>query len=159
MRTELDRSKQNRSKMGVWGGVGAHHVAARERGPPADHVLVGAADVGGDDLQDGAVLALALLALRDHLALNMLCQYIQLWMYVIPAADLHRWRHRGVQRVELELGERDRLDLHFVRALQPPMRLSAGPHRRLSPPPASQGGWVYLVCKERSWGTGDVGAP
>ena len=26
------------------------------------------------------------------LALNMFCQYIQLWMYVTPAADLYRWR-------------------------------------------------------------------
>ena len=24
-----------------------------------------------------------------HLALNMFCQYIYLWMYVIPAADLY----------------------------------------------------------------------
>ena len=26
------------------------------------------------------------------LALNMFCQYIYLWMYVIPAADSYRWR-------------------------------------------------------------------
>ena len=25
------------------------------------------------------------------LALNMICQYIYLWMYATPAADLHRW--------------------------------------------------------------------
>ena len=31
--------------------------------------------------------------LRRHLALNMFCQYIYLWMYGIPAADLYRWRH------------------------------------------------------------------
>ena len=28
---------------------------------------------------------------RD-LALNMFCQYMYMWMYVIPAADLHRYR-------------------------------------------------------------------
>ena len=26
------------------------------------------------------------------LALNMFCQYIKLWMYVVPAADLYLWR-------------------------------------------------------------------
>jgi hypothetical protein len=65
------------------------HVAARERSAPADHVLVGAADVGRDDLEDRAVVALALLAL---------------------ALD------RGAHRVELELRVRDALDLDVVRA-------------------------------------------
>ena len=27
----------------------------------------------------------------QYLALNIFCQWIQLWMYVIPAADLYRW--------------------------------------------------------------------
>ena len=26
----------------------------------------------------------------QHLALNRFCQYINMWLYVIPAADLHR---------------------------------------------------------------------
>ena len=35
--------------------------------------------------------------------LNMFCQYINLWMYVIPAADLHRWRPSHLRvRVERE---------------------------------------------------------
>ena len=31
---------------------------------------------------------------RVLLALNMFCQYIYLWMYVTPAADLYDWRVR-----------------------------------------------------------------
>ena len=37
-------------------------MASGQRGSAAHHVLVAAADVGGDDLQDGAVVALALLS-------------------------------------------------------------------------------------------------
>ena len=39
--------------------------------------------------------------------LNMVCQYIHLWMYVIPAADLYRWRRppagRPRQRLPAQL--------------------------------------------------------
>jgi hypothetical protein len=41
------------------GDLVAEHQALRGGGAAADHVLVGAADVGGDDLQDGAVRDLA----------------------------------------------------------------------------------------------------
>ena len=45
-----------------------------------------------DSLADGYVLPdcqndLPVRA-QMHLALNMFCQYIHLWMYVVPAADL-----------------------------------------------------------------------
>src|SRR5215216_710030 len=47
------------------GDLMAEGLAFRGGGPPADHVLVGAADVGGDDLQDGAVLQLAVVLLGE----------------------------------------------------------------------------------------------
>jgi hypothetical protein len=40
------------------GHLVAEHQPRRNRGPAAHHVLVAAADVGGDDLQDDAVRAL-----------------------------------------------------------------------------------------------------
>ena len=66
-----------------------NHVPARKRSAAADHVLVGATDVGGHNLEDRAVLALALLPLADD---------------------------RAGGAVELELGERDALDLDVIAA-------------------------------------------
>ena len=40
-----------------------------------------------------AVLPDVLVQVAHHLALNMFCQHIYLWMYGIPAADLYRWMH------------------------------------------------------------------
>src|SRR5512132_4245626 len=45
------------------GDLVAEGLALGGGGPPADHVLVGAADVGGDDLEDRAVLQLAVVLL------------------------------------------------------------------------------------------------
>ena len=41
--------------------------------------------------QRGLADELARPELLHHLSLNMFCQYIYLWMYVLPAAHLHRW--------------------------------------------------------------------
>ena len=63
------------------------------------------------------------------LALNMVCQCIHLWMYVIPAADLHRWRHllepdrRHVVRVALECPDRPLL-VRPVHVVQPHVRVA-----------------------------------
>src|SRR4029453_8449450 len=46
-------------------------------GPPADHVLVGAADVGGDDLEDDAVLQLTVVLLGE------------LQLGIVEVLDLH----------------------------------------------------------------------
>src|SRR5215213_8126164 len=47
------------------GDLVAEGLALGGGGPPPDHVLVGAADVGGHDLQDGAVLELAVVLLGE----------------------------------------------------------------------------------------------
>src|SRR4029450_13445685 len=47
------------------GDLVAEGLALGGGGPPPDHVLVGAADVGGDDLEDDAVLQLAVVLLGE----------------------------------------------------------------------------------------------
>ena len=45
-------------------------------------------------------------AAEAHLALNMFYQYIYLWMYVVPAADLNGWRAHDLGRLSGGVGLR-----------------------------------------------------
>eukprot|EP01052_Picozoa_sp_SAG31_P035475 SAG31_NODE_4286_length_3378_cov_6.692894_1_plen_513_part_00 len=101
------------------------HVATRERGATADHVLVGAADVGRDDLEDRAVVAFALKKKKRKKNRIRRNKYRRN-KYRRNKYRRNKYRRnkyllalaldRGAHRVQLELRVRDALDLDVVRA-------------------------------------------
>src|SRR4029453_9512578 len=70
-------------------------------GPPADHVLVGAADVGGDDFEDDAVLQLTVVLLGE------------LQLGVVEVLDLHA-AGPGVDHALVGIGHSCSLHLHWL---------------------------------------------